>query len=229
MKIVILGCGRVGARLASMMVEDGHDVSVIDSDPNSLSHLPDDFGGQVVLGTGIDVDVLKSAGIAHADAFAAVTNFDNTNIMACQVAKEIFGVKKVLARIYDPGREGLYHQLGLETICPTTLISTAAHDIMLTPESAGTGPLRVDTTRDVVAVAALADGNTRYDREHVHQAPGSSAPVFSREAAQSTHSAPSAPAQTSTQPANQQPGGGATNAQQNTNGNGRERRGLFGR
>lgn len=216
MKIVILGCGRVGARLASMMVEDGHDVSVIDSDPNSLSHLPDDFGGQVVLGTGIDVDVLKSAGIANADAFAAVTNFDNTNIMACQVAKEIFGVKKVLARIYDPGREGLYHQLGLETICPTTLISTAAHDIMLTPESAGTGPLRVDTTRDVVAVAAaLADGNARYDRDHDHPAPGANTPIAARE--------PGATTAASTSPA--QPG----NAQQNPNGNGRERRGLFGR
>jgi Trk K+ transport system NAD-binding subunit len=83
-----------------------------------------------VLGTGIDVDVLKSAGIETADAFAAVTNYDNTNIMACEVAKEIFHVKKVLARIYDPGREGMYHDLGLETVCPTTLISTTVHAIL---------------------------------------------------------------------------------------------------
>jgi trk system potassium uptake protein TrkA len=134
MKIVILGSGRVGARLAQLMDAEGHQVSVIDADPVSLSRLPEDFGGQSIVGTGIDVDVLKSAGIESADAFAAVTNFDNTNIMACEVAKEIFGVKKVLARIYDPGRESLYHELGLETICPTTLISTTARDILEAPE-----------------------------------------------------------------------------------------------
>ncbi len=221
MRIVILGCGRVGVRLAVMMEEDGHQVSVIDADPVALSHLPDNFTGQVVLGTGIDVDVLKSAGIAYADAFAAVTNFDNTNIMACQVAKEIFGVKKVLARIYDPGREGLYHQLGLETICPTTLLSTAAHDILLTPESAGTGPLRVDTTRDVVAVAAaLAGGNASFNSDHDHQAPGANAPIVNRE-----------PGQAPTASAPAQPGGGVTPAAngQQPNQNGRERRGFFGR
>ncbi|MBF6613826.1 MAG: TrkA family potassium uptake protein [Chloroflexi bacterium] len=153
MKIVILGCGRVGARLAQLMEASGHDVSIIDSDPAAFDRLPDNFNGQTVLGTGIDVDVLKSAGIATADAFAAVTNYDNTNIMACEVAKEIFGVKQVLARIYDPGREGMYHQLGLETICPTTLVSTTAHDILLSAfsqvaaaqeaqqESAGDGQL----------------------------------------------------------------------------------------
>lgn len=134
MKIVILGCGRVGARLALLMEEDGHEVSIIDSDPASLERLPSNFMGRTTLGTGIDVDVLKAAGIESADAFAAVTNFDNTNIMACQVAKEIFGVKKVLARIYDPGRENLYHHLGLETVCPTTLISTTARDILVAPE-----------------------------------------------------------------------------------------------
>src|SRR5690242_18580859 len=98
MKLIILGCGRVGARLAQLMEAEGHDVAIIDSDPSSLNRLPETFRGQTVLGTGIDVDVLKSAGIETADAFAAVTNFDNTNIMACEVAKEIFGVKKVLAR-----------------------------------------------------------------------------------------------------------------------------------
>ena len=134
MKVVILGCGRVGSRLATLMVEDGHDVSIIDSDPAAFSNrLPSDFAGQTVMGTGIDVDVLKSAGIKSADVFAAVTNFDNTNIMACEIAKEIFGVKRVLARIYDPGRESFYHELGLETVCPTTLVANAAHNI-LSPE-----------------------------------------------------------------------------------------------
>ena len=134
MKIVILGCGRVGARLAQLMEEDGHKVSIIDADPTSFSRLYEGFNGQTTLGTGIDVDVLKAAGIGDADAFAAVTNFDNTNIMACEVAKEIFGINKVLARIYDPGRESLYHQLGLETVCPTTLISTTAREILNAPE-----------------------------------------------------------------------------------------------
>lgn len=131
MKIVILGSGRVGARLAQLLEADGHSVSIIDSDPESLNRLPETFAGQTTLGTGIDADVLKAAGIEDADAFAAVTNFDNTNIMASQIAKEIFGVPKVLARIYDPGRETLYHELGLETVCPTTLVSTTARDIIL--------------------------------------------------------------------------------------------------
>ena len=130
MKLVILGCGRVGARLAQLMEAEGNEISIINSDLDALQKLPDTFKGQTVLGTGIDADVLKAAGIEHADSFAAVTNYDNTNIMACQVAKEIFGVPHVLARIYDPGRESLYHELGLETICPTTLVSTTARDIL---------------------------------------------------------------------------------------------------
>jgi len=134
MKVVILGCGRVGSRLALLLERDGNEVSIIDSSPQAFERLPENFAGQTVLGTGIDVDVLKSAGIEEADAFAAVTNFDNTNIMACEVAKEIFHVGKVLARIYDPGRENFYHELGLETVCPTTLVATAVHGI-LSPKS----------------------------------------------------------------------------------------------
>jgi len=130
MKVVILGCGRVGARLAQLMEADGHEVSIIDSNLAAFERLPETFKGTTVLGTGIDADVLKAAGIEEADSFAAVTNYDNTNIMASQIAKEIFGVPHVLARIYDPGRESLYHELGLETICPTTLVSTTARDIL---------------------------------------------------------------------------------------------------
>ena len=145
MKVVILGCGRVGSRLAALMEEDGNEVSIIDSDPDAFTRLPETFQGRIILGTGIDVDVLKSAGIEQADAFAAVTNFDNTNIMACEVAKEIFGVEQVLARIYDPGRESFYHELGLETVCPTTLVSTAAYNILsperISPLARKTAPL----------------------------------------------------------------------------------------
>jgi trk system potassium uptake protein TrkA len=117
--IVILGCGRVGSTLATMMDRAGHKVSVIDFSSDAFQRLPHQFGGETIIGNGIDEDVLIRAGIKEADAFAAVTNGDNRNIMASQIAKEIFHVKKVVCRIYDPIREETYHELGLETISPT--------------------------------------------------------------------------------------------------------------
>jgi trk system potassium uptake protein TrkA len=123
MNFVILGCGRVGSRMATVLDKQGHTVSIIDLKQDSFKRLPPDFGGKAVLGIGIDEDVLRNAGIEHADVFAAVTNGDNTNIMASQIAKELYNVPRVIARIYDPVREESYHTLGLETICPTTLIS----------------------------------------------------------------------------------------------------------
>lgn len=119
MKIVILGCGRVGALLATMMDREGHIVSVIDQSSDALQRLPAEFKGDVTIGNGVDEDVLLRAGIKDADAFAAVTNGDNRNIMASQIAREIFKVKKVVCRIYDPMREETFRGLGLETICPT--------------------------------------------------------------------------------------------------------------
>ncbi len=119
MKIVILGCGRVGATLATMMDHAGHTVTIIDASSDSFQRLDADFGGETVLGNGIDGEVLIRAGIKDADAFAAVTNGDNRNIMASQIAKEIFKVKKVVCRIYDPIRQSTYNELGLESISPT--------------------------------------------------------------------------------------------------------------
>ena len=119
MKIVILGCGRVGATLASWMDKAGHKVSVIDFSSDAFQRLSPDFQGETLVGNGVDEEVLIRAGIKDADAFAAVTNGDNRNIMASQIAKEIFKVKKVVCRIYDPLREEIYQELGLETICPT--------------------------------------------------------------------------------------------------------------
>ena len=119
MKIVILGCGRVGARLASMMDKVGNTVSIIDYSSDAFQRLSPDFQGTTFIGNGVDEDVLIRAGIREADAFAAVTNGDNRNIMASQIAKEIFKVKKVVCRIYDPIREDIYRELGLETFCPT--------------------------------------------------------------------------------------------------------------
>ena len=119
MKVVIMGCGRVGSTLATSMEQAGHKVTVIDSNSDSFQRLPADFKGEKVTGNGVDEEVLRRAGIETTDAFAAVTNGDNRNIMACQIAKEIFHVKKVVCRIYDPIRESTYREMGMETICPT--------------------------------------------------------------------------------------------------------------
>lgn len=128
MKIVILGCGRVGATLAGMMGKAGHTVSVIDQTSDAFQRLSPDFQGATFVGNGVDEDVLVRAGIRDADAFAAVTNGDNRNIMASQIAKEIFKVKKVVCRIYDPIREETYRELGLETFCPTLIGSRMIFD-----------------------------------------------------------------------------------------------------
>ena len=121
MKIVILGCGRVGATLAINMDKAGHKVSIIDADADAFQRLDPTFRGEKHVGNGIDEEVLKRAGIETADAFAAVTNGDNRNIMASQIAKEIFHIKKVVCRIYDPLRQSTYNDLGLETFCPTII------------------------------------------------------------------------------------------------------------
>ncbi len=121
MRVVILGCGRVGARLAQTLDREGHDVRVVDRRSEAFNRLPPTFGGQVVVGQGIDEDVLRLAGAAGADVFAAVTDDDPTNVMASQVAKVRLQVPKVITRIYDPQTEETYQSLGLETICPTTL------------------------------------------------------------------------------------------------------------
>ncbi|MGH2458127.1 MAG: potassium channel family protein [Chloroflexota bacterium] len=121
MLVLILGCGRVGARLANVLDDEGHDVRVIDGNADSFRRLAKDFKGQTIVGSGIDDDTLRRAGIEKADVFAAVTNDDNTNIMASQMAKVLHDVPKVITRIYDPSREETYQTLGLETVCPTAL------------------------------------------------------------------------------------------------------------
>ena len=123
MKVVIMGCGRVGAQLAAMLDAEGHQVSVLDVNSHSFNRLPLTFGGMALLGDGTDEDSLRKAGIEEADAFVAVTQGDNRNIMAAQIAKLIFGVSKVVCRIYDPLRGELYDALGLEAISPTTIFA----------------------------------------------------------------------------------------------------------
>ncbi len=123
MKVLIMGCGRVGARLAALLDEDGHDVTVLDIDTYSFRRLPASFGGTALFGNGIDEEALRKAGIEDADLFVALTQGDNRNVMACQVAKHIFNVKRVMCRIYDPLREEMYNALGLETISPTKVLA----------------------------------------------------------------------------------------------------------
>jgi trk system potassium uptake protein len=118
-KVVILGCGRVGATLATQLSKAGHTVSVIDNNSDAFQRLDSEFQGERVTGNGVDEDVLRRAGIESADAFVAATNGDNRNIMASQIAKEIFHVQKVVCRIYDPIRQITYSELGIETISPT--------------------------------------------------------------------------------------------------------------
>lgn len=119
MKVVIMGCGRVGAALASMLDREGHQVTILDINPDAFRRLPPDFKGKRHVGNGIDQDVLARVGLAEADAFVAVTQGDNRNVMATQMAKHLFGVPRTLCRIYDPIREEIYRSLGLETISPT--------------------------------------------------------------------------------------------------------------
>ena len=123
MKIVIMGCGRVGARLATLLDTDGHEVTVLDNDAYSFRRLPSTFGGTALLGNGIDEEALKRAGIEEADIFVALTQGDNRNVMATQIAKHVFNVPRVMCRIYDPLRQEMYNSLGIETFSPTTIFA----------------------------------------------------------------------------------------------------------
>jgi trk system potassium uptake protein TrkA len=123
MKIVIMGCGRVGAHLATMLDEDGHEVTILDIDAYSFRRLPPTFKGTALLGNGIDAEALRRAGIEGADIFIALTQGDNRNIIAAQMAQHTFKVPRVICRIYDPLRQELYDTLGLETFSPTTIFS----------------------------------------------------------------------------------------------------------
>jgi trk system potassium uptake protein TrkA len=121
MRMVILGCGRVGSTLATLAAQAGHEVAIVDRDRGAFRRLEREFPGKRVVGLGIDEDVLVQAGIEQADVFFAVTSGDNTNIMAAQIARVRFEVPKVIARVYDPIRAEAYADLGIDTYCSTAL------------------------------------------------------------------------------------------------------------
>ena len=114
--VVIMGCGRVGSTLARSLEKRNHTVSVIDNNPDAFRRLGPGFNGTKVTGYGFDQGVLTEAGIQRADAFAAVSSGDNSNIIAARVARESFGIQQVVARIYDPGRAEVYQRLGITTV-----------------------------------------------------------------------------------------------------------------
>lgn len=128
MHIIIVGCGRVGSQLAKLLSNEGHDVVVIDKNRDSFERLGSNFNGLTLVGNGFDLNLLKQAGIEKADAFCAVTNGDNTNLICAQVAKRIFKVPKAIARIYDPQRAHIYAALGLDIISGTILFASMLRD-----------------------------------------------------------------------------------------------------
>ncbi len=121
MRYLIVGCGRVGSTLAKRLAREGHEVTVVDESSSAFRRVGRDFPGKLVLGTGIDVDVLSRAGAETADGFAAVTQGDNRNIMAALIAQQHFKIPRVVARIYDPERSSMYRDFGISTVCPTTV------------------------------------------------------------------------------------------------------------
>jgi trk system potassium uptake protein TrkA len=155
-KIVIVGCGRVGSVLAESLDHDGHEVVIIDRTTQAFDRLPDDFGGRAIRGDGTDEDTLRRIGAEGADVLLALTEGDNRNVMAAEVALENLGVKKVMAKVNDPVRAAAYAELGLATICRTTLMVDAIQGFL------GLGPTGLPSVIDAVAphahLAANADG-----------------------------------------------------------------------
>ncbi len=121
MYIIIAGCGKIGANLVKTLSNDGHDVVVIDPNAENFAQLENGTNCLTITGMPIDEDVLKSAGIEHAEALCAVTSDDNVNIMTAQIAKQLYHVPRVITRFYDPDKEQVMRQMGLCTICPTLL------------------------------------------------------------------------------------------------------------
>jgi len=150
--IVIVGCGRVGAFLAGQLDKAGHAVTIVDLDRASFVHLPGDFRGTTLLGNGTDLDVLRTAGIDKADAVLALTQGDNRNLMAAQVARQIFGVKRVIAKVNDPIRAALYRSHEISTVSRTTILGTLLEAMLMGDAEVG----KVLLEKSKAAEAAMA-------------------------------------------------------------------------
>lgn len=130
MRVVIMGCGRVGSTIAARLEREGNTVVVVDTDPYSFRRLPSDFKGETLVGSGYDDHVLESAGIRTADAFLALTQGDNRNLLAAQMARHLFEVRVVVARVYDPFRGEIFANLGLRTFSPTNIGADMAYEAL---------------------------------------------------------------------------------------------------
>ncbi|MCM4083706.1 potassium channel family protein [Paractinoplanes hotanensis] len=156
MHVVIMGCGRLGSTLAHNLEERGHSVAVIDQNPDAFRRLGSHFGGATVTGVGFDRDVLRAAGVERADAFAAVSSGDNSNIISARLARETFGVSRVVARIYDQKRAQVYERLGIPTVAT---IRWAADRMVrhLVPEG------MVEVFRDPTSVVSIVEAPLHRD------------------------------------------------------------------
>lgn len=128
MNVIIIGCGRVGSQLALLLAQEGHNVTIIDKNPEAFKRLGGTFNGMAVTGNGFDEKLLKELKIDKQDAFVSVTSGDNTNLMASQIAKKIFKVPRVIARVYDPRRADIYRKLGLDIMSGTMLVAAMIRD-----------------------------------------------------------------------------------------------------
>ena len=145
MKVVIVGCGRVGSVLAEALDHDGHEVIIIDRSTRAFDRLPDDFGGRAIRGDGTDEDTLRRIGIAGADVLLALTEGDNRNVMAAELALETLGIQRAMAKVNDPVRAAAYAELGLATICRTTLMVDALQGFL------GNAPTGIPSVIEAVA------------------------------------------------------------------------------
>lgn len=145
MHIIIVGCGRVGVQLAVSLSEQGHNVVMVDKNPASFKRLGAAFNGITIQGVGFDPEVLKRAGIEKADALAAVTSGDNSNIMISQVAKRVFKVPRVITRTYDPERAAIFKEFGLQTICTSLISAEIFNNFLLQENKTKTFPVGKDT------------------------------------------------------------------------------------
>ncbi len=164
MHVVIMGCGRVGSTLAHSLASRGHSVAVIDQNADAFRRLGPDFAGITVTGNGFDRDVLEAAGIERAEGFAAVSSGDNSNIISARLASETFGVRKVVARIYDPKRAEVYERLGIPTVA--TVRWTADRMLRhLVPEGV------VELFRDPTSTVSIIEVPVHEDwiGRHVHE------------------------------------------------------------
>lgn len=176
MKIVIVGCGRVGASAADLYDRSGHEVIVLDSTTAAFDRLPSTFGGTAIRGDGTDEDVLRRAGAESADVFLALTEGDNRNVMAAQLAGEVLGARRVIAKINDPLRSTAYAELGIATVCRTGLILDAMNAYIGFPASGLPG---------LLAPTGPHDAGDDHDHPSIGAAPAqppAQTPVAAREA-----------------------------------------------